>query len=109
MNVFESLVGVLELAEQSDVLCNVNDLRIRLVVLHVVLPPLVDTLEKFGLLRKLLLNIFSIENIFKIHPSSLTIDLGKLSEYYPSWWNIGESRMKRVGGYSYINIAAKCL
>jgi hypothetical protein len=37
----------------------------------VVLPPFVDGLKELSLLRELLLDVFSIENVFQIHPLAL--------------------------------------
>jgi len=61
----------LEAAQKKRVLCHIVYLWISLVEFHVIFPEFVDSLEKLCFLRKLLLDILSIENVLEVHPLAL--------------------------------------
>lgn len=71
LNIFKSLIAGLETSQEGRILCHIVNLRVSLEKFHVILPPFVNGLEKFSLLGKLLLNIFSVEDVFKVHPLTL--------------------------------------
>lgn len=71
LDLLQSLVVVLKLLLDDTSVGLVDDLRIFVALAHVILPELVNVLERLGLSLELGLDVLSVEDVLEVHPLAL--------------------------------------